>query len=270
MQELKEMAPAEVMMEPVPLAFTGGDLVNRAGADDAVDRIMRRYFSDEMPLLIEKSIEDVLKRYSIIKPSAILFSGSLGEISSVEILKLIDSSRLTGKFSAFAPSGSAEIYFDKGLVVIALTSRDRRTLMSKSGSLAESAEWLSDRMSEALVMVADLIDGGFFFERMAIPANLLNMPQRMNVVALLLHSIRKKENGTAETEDINNKLVFAKQVGDIQDFGLNDQEQKVFFLVDGIRNVDDNAKLSGLGMAEAKKILRRLAKIGILSNKGGF
>jgi hypothetical protein len=125
-------------------------------------------------------------------------------------------------------------------------------------------------MSEALVMVADLIDGGFFFERMAIPANLLNMPQRMNVVALLLHSIRKKENGTAETEDINNKLVFAKQVGDIQDFGLNDQEQKVFFLVDGIRNVDDNAKLSGLGMAEAKKILRRLAKIGILSNKGGF
>jgi aminopeptidase-like protein len=61
-----------------------------------------------------------------------------------------------------------------------------------------------------------------------------------------------------------------KKVGDIQDFGLDDQEQKVFSLVDGMRNVVDNAELSGLGMAEAKKILHRLAQVGILSNKGGF
>jgi hypothetical protein len=37
-----------------------------------------------------------------------------------------------------------------------------------------------------------------------------------------------------------------------------------------MRNVVDNAKLSGFGMAEAKKILHRLVQVGILSNKGGF
>jgi len=268
-QELKEMPPAEVMMEPVPLAFAGGDLANRANTENAVDRIMGRYFSDELPLLIERSIEDILKRYSIIKPSTILLSGSLREIGSVEIFKLIDSSRLTGKFFAFAPACSAEIYFDKGLVVYALASTDRRTATLKRGFIDETGEGLSDRMSETLSMVANLKDGGFFFERMAMPPALLDMPQRMNVVALLLHGMRRKESGSAESV-IGNSLVFIKKVGDIQDFGLDDQEQKVFSLVDGVRNMVDNAELSGFGMAEAKKILHRLVQVGILSNKGGF
>jgi CheY-like chemotaxis protein len=270
MQELNEMAPTEVMLEPVTQAFAGGALANRANTEDAVDRVMGRYFSHELPLLIEKSIEDILKRYSIIKPSTILFSGSLREISSVEILKLIDSSRLTGKFFAFAPTGSVEIYFDKGLVIYALASKDRKTFTSERGSLAELGEGLSERMSETLSMVADLKDGGFFFEKMEVPAALIDMPQRINVVALLLYSMRRKESGIAESDGINNNLVFVKKVGDIQDFGLDDQEQKVFSLVDGMRNVVDNAELSGLGMAEAKKILHRLAQVGILSNKGGF
>jgi DNA-binding response OmpR family regulator len=268
-QELKEMPPAEVMMEPVPLAFAGGDLANRANTENAVDRIMGRYFSDELPLLIERSIEDILKRYSIIKPSTILLSGSLREIGSVEIFKLIDSSRLTGKFFAFAPACSAEIYFDKGLVVYALASTDRRTATLKRGFIDETGEGLSDRMSETLSMVANLKDGGFFFERMAMPPALLDMPQRMNVVALLLHGMRRKESGSAESV-IGNSLVFIKKVGDIKDFGLDDQEQKVFSLVDGVRNMVDNAELSGFGMAEAKKILHRLVQVGILSNKGGF
>jgi hypothetical protein len=261
------MAPAEVMMEPV--AFAGGDFANRANTENAVDRIMGRYFSDELPLLIERSIEDILKRYSIIKPSTILLSGSLREIGSVEIFKLIDSSRLTGKFFAFVPACSAEIYFDKGLVVYAVSSRDRRTATLKRDSVDETGEGLSDRMSETLSMVADIKDGGFFFERMVIPPALLAMPQRINVVALLLHGMRRKESGSAESV-IGNNLVFIKKVGDIKDFGLDDQEQKVFSLVDGVRNVVDNAELSGFGMAEAKKILHRLVQVGILSNKGGF
>jgi len=266
-QELKEMAPAEVLMEPV--AFAGGDLASRANTEDAVDRIMGRYFSDALPLLIERSIEDILKRHSIIKPSTILLSGSLREIGSVEIFKLIDSSRLTGKFFVFAPSCSVEIYFDKGLVVYALASTDRRTPTLKRGSMDETGEGLSDRMSETLSMVADIKDGGFFFERMAIPPALRDMPQRMNAVALLLHGIRRKKSGSSENVIANN-LVLIRKVGDIKDFGLDDQEQKVFSLVDGVRNVVDNAELSGFGMAEAKKILRRLVQVGILSNKGGF
>jgi hypothetical protein len=270
MQELKEMAPAELMMEPVPLAFAGGNLANRASTEDAVDQMMGRYFSYELPQLIEKSIEDILKRYSVIKPSTILLSGSLREISSVEILKLIDSSRLTGKFFAFAPAGSAEIYFDKGLVVYALASKDRRPPAAKRGPMAELQEGLSNRMSETLSMVADLKEGGFFFEKMAVPAALIDMPQRMNVLALLLYGIRSKQSGTAESDGISNDRIFVKKVGDIQDFGLDDQEQKVFSLVDGTRNVVESSSLSGLGMAEAKKILHRLAQVGILSNKGGF
>jgi DNA-binding response OmpR family regulator len=259
MQELNEMdvADDEIQSVSIPIAET----------EKTMDRIFRRYLSDELPLLIEKRVEDVLKRHGVIKPTEILFSGSLSEISGVEMLKLASSSRLTGKFFAFSSAGSAEIYFDEGLVAYAVTSRHNRPAASKPGLSDESVEGLNVLMSEALLMVADLRDGRVFFERMELPSALLGVPRRMNVTALLLDGSRRHKG---DIEEISSGSIFSKQIGDPVDCGLNDEELGIFTFVDGIRTAGDIAGLSGLGLSLAQGILSRLVKAGVLSHKGGF
>ena len=270
-KELKEMVTIEDTTGLVATPFAGAPvpLTETVETEGTMDRIMQRYFSTELPLLIEKSIENVLKYHSIIKPTTILLSGSLQEICCVEILKLIASNGLTGKFFAFSAAGSAEIYFDRGLVAYALTSRHGRPPVSQQEITDELGEGLGERISEALTMVADLKDGGFFFEKMAIPAALLDMPRSANVVALLLQGERGRQSGEDDVT-LSDNLVFAKQSGDVLSCGLNEEEQRIFTIADGIRLLGDIISLSGLEPAETRKIIHRLAKVGILSNRGGI
>ncbi len=269
-------APAEEAVKPVPVRPSEyrADIsaAEVPGLEAAVDSVMRKYFSYELPILIEKSIEDILKQHSIIKQSSILLSGSLQDVCSIDVFKMVDSGELTGKFFAFAPEGSAEIYFEKGLVVHGLTSKRGRTVASARlalighGLSGEIEESLREESLDAIRMVASLKDGGFFFEKMAIPAALLDF-RRTNVIALLLEALRQKEDETCAQDGIYTKLVSEIAV---RDYGLNDMEQELFSLADGVRSVSNIALLSGLEMPEARKTLCRLAKAGVLRYKGGF
>ncbi len=249
-QELEPMsAVEEAETVSVPIAAA-------AEAETTADRALGSYLTEELPLLVERKVEDVLKRHGLIKPTSILFSCSLGEIACVEIFRLIDGSRLTGRFYAFSTDGSIEIYFDRGLVAYAVTSRHGRSGTPKSGLPAEK-----ELMSEALALAADLRDGQVFFERMELPPALLGMPARMNVTALLLDGIRRKGG----MGNVGNGTVFSKQVGDPSNCGLNGEEIRIFALVDGLRNAGEIAGLSGLGLS-AQGILSRLAEAGILKS----
>jgi hypothetical protein len=65
-------------------------------------------------------------------------------------------------------------------------------------------------------------------------------------------------------------MSFSKQIGDIQNCGLDNEEQRIFALVDGIRTVGDIVGLSGQETTVTKTILSRLAKAGVLCYKGGL
>jgi hypothetical protein len=104
---------------------------------------------------------------------------------------------------------------------------------------------------------------------MSIPAALIDIPQRTNIVALLLQGERRRHSSECEVT-LSDNLVYAKQVGDILNFGLDEEEQRIFIMADGIRPVGDIISLSGLGPAKTRGIIRRLAKAGILNNKGGI
>lgn len=197
-QQLQETADEEEIIAPTPgrvatadyAAFTGV-----TGTEGAIDGIMRRYFTDELPMLIEKSMENMLKQYGVIKTSTILVTGTLEDIGVTAILKLVSDQRLTGKLFVFSMSGSAEVYFDMGLVVYALTSKRGKAkgVVSASGLSSLTVTDLHEGILEALSAIADLKEGSFFFEKMALPSALGDISHGEDLTALLLECMRKRE-----------------------------------------------------------------------------
>jgi CheY-like chemotaxis protein len=240
-----------------------------------MDVMLRRYFRDELPLLIQSSVEDILRQYGIIKDSSILLSGNIQDVSGIEILKLISAQRLTGKFFVYSTPGSVEIYFDKGLVVFALTSQQGKTLTSKrvaiirKGSVNETGERTKESIIDALIMVAGFREGGFFFEKMAVPKAMLELNQRGNITALVLEGLRKKGESAAA---VGAMLIPVRSVSEASavSFGMSAEENTIFLLVDGNKSITDIAQLSGLGVTQVSKILNRLEKAGVVADKGGL
>jgi CheY-like chemotaxis protein len=244
----------------------------------AIDGIMRRYFSDELPELIRNNIEFILRQYGLIKDSSIMLSGSIQDVAVTGILKLISAQGLTGKFFAFSKSGSAEIYFEKGSVVFAMTSVQGRTMTSKrvaiirKGTTNEARASTKDSIVEALLMIVGFRDGGFFFEKMDIPKAMLELNQRGNVMALILEGARRKTEKADETYAIGGIIIPVRSVSDMAASALDmrNEENVVFSLVDGKRSIAEIGGLGGLGVTETAKIVRRLEKAGVVADKGGL
>jgi DNA-binding response OmpR family regulator len=265
MQALESMAPSGSYRHDGPVGET-------------LEGVMRRYFSDELPDLIEKNLEDVLRKHGIIKDSSILLSGNLQAISGVEVLKLIDAQKLTGKFFAYSSSGSAEIYFAKGMVVFALTSKQGKTLTAKriaiikKGPLMEVEDRSREGILDAVAMVAGFNEGGFFFEEMSVPKALLELNHRCNVIALVLEALRIKGEKTDDVCKIAGSRVLVRTISDMlaRSIRMSAAEIEIFSVIDGTRSVADIGGQSDLGMAGVVKILCRMVKAGIVADKGGL
>ncbi len=246
--------------------------------EETLDAVMRRYFTDELPDLIEQNMDDILRKYGLIKDSSILLSGNLQAVSGTEILRLIDAQRMTGKFFAYSSSGSAEIYFAKGAVVFALTSRQGKTLTSKriaiikKGPLNEVGDRTRESMLDAVLMVGEFKEGGFFFEEMVVPKAMLELNHRSNVTALVLEALRSKGERADEAYGITVSSILVRTISDTiaRGIGMNASETEMFSAVDGKRSVSDIGSHSDLGMTEVTRILSRLHKAGVVADKGGL
>ena len=270
-QEFKAMPPVGSRIEQ-PVAY------NHEGTiEETVDAVMRRYFTDELPALIEQNMDDILRKHGLIKDSSIMLSGNLQAVSGAEILRLMETQRMTGKFFAYSGSGSAEIYFSKGAVVFALTSRPGKTVTSKriaiikKGPLNEVEGRTHESMLEAVLMIAEFKEGGFFFEEMAVPKAMLELNHRSNLTALILEALRGKGERADETYGITGASVLVRRVGDsmARSIGMSPAETEMFSAVDGKRSVADIGSHSELGLSEVTKILSRLQKTGLVADKGG-
>ena len=198
MQQLQETAVDEDIIAPASSRVETADYAAFAGVtgiEGAVDGIMRRYFADELPMLIERSMENMLKQYGVIKTSTILVTGTLEDIGITAILKLVSDRRLTGKLFVFSMSGSAEVYFDMGLVVYALTSKrgTAKGVVPGAGLSSLTVTDLHEGILEALSMIADIQEGSFFFEKMPLPSVLGDISRGEDVTALLQECMRKRE-----------------------------------------------------------------------------
>ncbi|HMK55626.1 MAG TPA: response regulator [Dissulfurispiraceae bacterium] len=252
---------------PAPLAGYQG-----AVGEDEIERVVRRYFTTELPALIENSMTDILKQHGVIKPPTIAVSGNLESVCACEVLRFISKQHLTGKFFVFSMSGSAEVYFDKGIIVYALTSKKGKALLAvRPVSMVESESGIHEGILDTLSLINDLNKGSFFFEKIALPAQLEGIHQSKSVEALLLESLRRRAGAPGNTEARTSGIYF-KEISDISanDCGLDDEEERTFGVVDGKSNASMISSRSGIELSRTLNILDRLIKVGVLRYQGGF
>lgn len=273
---------------------------------ETVDRVIRRYFYEEFPSLLQKSIADILKQAGLIKTSGIALSGDLSDFNLFDVFQLIDTARATGKLSVFSPLMSSEIHFDKGSIVYASTSKQGRNILS--GDLLEKRKSipkevfnrafrtsretgvpilrafvnegimtedeimaiLKERIDDAIYSTMELEAGNFFFEKMPIPENLSDIPIRVKASQLILEGARRvDERRFAAKMFQDNNVVFIRLMTDVamEEINLDENELKIFTLVDGKRTLGDIIRISGIEEREAKRIFYTLTKVGILKKK---
>jgi len=273
---------------------------------ETVDRVIRRYFYKEFPSLLQKSIADILKQAGLIKTSGIALSGDLSDFNLFDVFQLIDTARATGKLSVFSPLMSSEIHFDRGSIVYASTSKQGRNILSgdllekrksipkevfnrafrtsretgvpilrafvNEGIMTEDEIMaiLKERIDDAIYSTMELETGNFFFEKMPIPENLSDIPIRVKASQLILEGARRvDERRFAAKMFQDNNIVFIRLMTDVamEEINLDENELKIFTLVDGKRTLGDIIRISGIEEREAKRIFYTLTKVGILKKK---
>ncbi|GAB4419932.1 MAG: hypothetical protein OHK0032_15790 [Thermodesulfovibrionales bacterium] len=273
---------------------------------ETVDRVIRRYFYKEFPSLLQKSIADILKQTGVVKTAGITLSGDLSDFNLFDVFQLIDTAKSTGKLSVFSPLMSSEIHFDKGSIVYATTSKQGRNILSgdllekrksiprevfnrafkssretgvpilrafvNEGILSEDEIMaiLKERIDDAIYSTMELEAGNFFFEKMPVPENLSDIPIRVKASQLILEGARRvDERRFAAKMFQDNDIIFIRLMTDVamEDINLDENELKIFSLVDGKRTLGDIIKMSGIEEREAKRIFYTLTKVGILKKK---
>ncbi len=271
-QEEKE---AHGHREPVTPAAT--DL------EETVDRVVWKYFREELPFLIQKSIDDIFKQSGVVKTSGITLSGDLLDLGLGEVFRLVDSHKLTGKLFLYSPVMSSEIYFDKGYVLYASTSRQGRDPLSGKLLKAkvkipqqsdsgdedsvedEVAVNVRGRIYAAVSSLMELESGSFFFEKMQIPENLFHVPVRLNALQLLLERARTVWEELSGKTFLDGGSIFYPLVKGAENaLGLNDDELEILSLIDGKRSLGEIVQTSMRDTTEVKKIVLTLVKTGII------
>jgi hypothetical protein len=198
---------------------------------------------------------------------------------------------------------SSEIYFDKGSIVFASTSKqggnilsgdilEKRMNISKEafnrgfrtsretgvpilrafvneGILSEDEIMviLREHIDNAVYSTIELESGYFFFEKMPLPDKFLDIPMRLKVSHLILEGARRvDERKFAAKMFHDNDIVFIRLMTDValEDISLDKNELEIFSLVDGKRTISDIIKMSAIEESEAKRIFYTLTRVGIL------
>ena len=270
--------------------------------EEAVARAVGRFFYNEFPFSFNKTVSDILKQTGMIKASGIIFSGNLSVIDLPDLLHLIDTSQLTGKLFALSPVLSGEIYFDKGIIIYASTSKQGRDLfygrLSQKGTgiteevvgpisdilaatdilaarakTAESVVFEDEismsfkkRLFDALYSIIALREGEFFFETMSTPNDLKNTPVRLKIPQIVLEGTRQRGDILSLSRPYDYSSVFIRLMTNaaLKDFDLTENESKVMGLIDSELTLGDIIDVSGIDKSELSRIIYSLTKAGIV------
>lgn len=296
----------EEELEGVAEVIEETEVLTESAIEETIDRLLSRYLYKELPVLIQRTISDILKHSGVVKTSSIILSGDLSEFTVSDLLQLIDTTKATGKLSLYSPLLTAELYFDRGNIYYGSTSRQGKSLLSgeiiekkmhvsreafyrayrtakKSGipilrafvnenilTENEIMKILEERTREAVYASMELDSGNFFFEKMQIPQHLTDVKVRIPASHLILEGARRvDERKYAQKMFQDPNMVFIRLMTDVavEDINLDDNELRIFSLIDGKRTLNDIIKMGGMEEAEVKRIIYTLTRTGILKQK---
>ncbi len=305
-EKVNSILSPEEELEGVAEVVEEAEVLTESAVEETIDRLLSRYLYKELPVLIQRTLSDILKHSGVVKTSSIVLSGDISDFSLSDLLQLLDATKATGKLSLYSPLMTAELYFDKGNIYYGSTSKQGKSLLSgeiiekklnvsreafyrayrtakKSGvpilrafvdekilTEDEIMKILEERTREAVYSSMELDSGNFFFEKMQIPGHLADVKVRIPASHLILEGARRvDERKYAARMFQDPDMVFIRLMTDVamEDINLDDNELRIFSLIDGKRTLGDIIKMSGMEENEVKRIIYTLTRAGILKKK---
>lgn len=200
--------------------------------EQRVDKIIRRYFHREFPLLMKKVFSDTLYETGLVKKQTLILSGNLAQIPLPDLINFSYNSRLSGRLTVFSKSVFGEIFIEDGNFVFATLSRKGAPhqflidLMATDGlvhpndqTLAQVIEdareqnlpvgrmlvergflandqlmiYLQRYSLEAFTGILEARDGNFFLENEGLPLNLQDINYRIPLMHVLMEGLRMQD-----------------------------------------------------------------------------
>lgn len=193
------------------------------------DKIIRKYFHQEFPLLIKNTFSDTLYETGLVKRETLILSGNLTQVPLPDVINFAYNSRLSGRMTIFSKAIFGEIFIENGNLVFATLSRKGGTqqfltdLLRKDGRLSCDSKTLADVLEESrtrnlsvgqvLVQrkliseeelmaclkqhaqqafngILEALEGNFFLEKDALPLNLQDISFRLPLISVLMEGLR--------------------------------------------------------------------------------
>jgi CheY-like chemotaxis protein len=193
------------------------------------DKIIRKYFHQEFPLLIKNTFSDSLYETGLVKRESLILSGNLAQVPLPDIINFAYNSRLSGRMTVFSKDIFGEVFIENGHLVFATLSRKGGTqqfltdLLKNDGRLSCDAKTMADVVEESrtrnisvgqvLVQreliterelmdclklhaqqafngILEAMDGNFFLENDSLPLNLKDISFRLPLISVLMEGLR--------------------------------------------------------------------------------
>jgi hypothetical protein len=228
-----------------------------------------QYIEKSLPFLVQKSVDNFLKRSGVIHDAGPILSGTLSAFDICDILRLLRETKLTGKLTVSLPSMSAEIFFDTG----------RAVTVSVSGINGEKRGYgyqsdLSPMQIKALLVdvIAAIIPaskGAFSVFSEELPEKMQSLPSRIAPFELIEEALPQiAPEAVAHRCDAEAVIVRMLDASALSMLSLNDVDRKVLGLVSGPKKIADLLVTAGVEEPVIKKSLYGLMKLGVFAELG--
>ena len=221
------LAASRINLQATPAQHPSQDIL--ASFEERFDKIIRKYFHQEFPLLIKNTFSDTLYETGLVKRETLILSGNLAQVPLPDIISFAYNSRLSGRMTIFSKDIFGEIFIENGHLIFAILSRKGSTqqfltdLLKNDGRLSCDDKTLASVVEESryrnvsvgqvlvqreLISEKELMDclkrhaqqafngiletqeGNFFLENEAIPPNLQDINFRLPLISVLMEGLR--------------------------------------------------------------------------------
>lgn len=247
--------PASVAPEPV--------------APAVMNKEVMQYIESSLPIIVQKSVDNILKQSGIVRDPSALLTGDLATFDICDVLRTIRNARITGKLFVFLQSMSAEIFFEAGKAITAAVS----ALDSEKKGYGATAEIGVMQMKALMVdTVTDIMQaqsGTFSVVKETLPDEMLALPLRVGPIELIEQALVQVQPAMIrDAFDTGAMVVRIMDAAALGMLSLSEADRRMLSIVDGPKGIGDVLAAVGGDPGVAKKSLYGLLKLGVLAELG--
>jgi len=132
--------------------------------EENIESKIEGFFREEFPLILDNSLELLLKKYGIVKDTSIHLSGSLESFRVFDIFELISSNRLKGRLYLYSNKFCFEFLFVDGEIVYGISNTNKAKLGLKLMHELSDEE-IKELTFDAVSLLSKTKEGSFIFEK---------------------------------------------------------------------------------------------------------